>query len=196
VHKNSVTRGYGLLETFLAKKRADMANRLIPRRLRKGRILDIGCGSTPFFLINTEFKEKYGIDYSVSRSNSKNLVLKNFDLNNSKMPFRNNFFETVIMLAVVEHMERDKLPALFKEVARILKPGGRFIITTPCPWAHFLLRLMARFRLVSPIEIKEHKYAYDKNSIAAYFDNAGFKSSKMKFGYFELFLNNWAYVDK
>ncbi|MDP2947815.1 MAG: hypothetical protein Q8N88_06895, partial [Nanoarchaeota archaeon] len=59
------TRGTGLLEKYLAKKRAHMANKLIPESLRRGRILDVGCGETPFFLLNTKFNEKYGIDPSL-----------------------------------------------------------------------------------------------------------------------------------
>jgi hypothetical protein len=47
------TRGRGLLEPWLAKMRAQRANRLIPAELRAGRILDIGCGSFPYFLSHT-----------------------------------------------------------------------------------------------------------------------------------------------
>ena len=60
--KVKVTRGHGLLERFLARKRACMANQLIPSHLRNGRILDIGCGSFPYFLLNTVFTEKCGLD--------------------------------------------------------------------------------------------------------------------------------------
>lgn len=57
-----ITRGYGLLERFLAKKRAQKANELIPQLYRKGRILDIGSGAYPFFLLTTSFSEKFGVD--------------------------------------------------------------------------------------------------------------------------------------
>jgi hypothetical protein len=57
-----VTRGDVLLEGFLAKKQAHLANRLIPPHLREGRILDIGCGAYPNFLLNTVCAEKSGLD--------------------------------------------------------------------------------------------------------------------------------------
>lgn len=57
-----VTRGKGRLETFLARHRARMANRLIPDELRSGRIVDIGCGSYPYFLSTTRFAQRYGLD--------------------------------------------------------------------------------------------------------------------------------------
>lgn len=57
-----VTRGNGRLEGFLARLRARMANRLIPDELRSGRIVDIGCGSYPYFLTTTTFAHRYGLD--------------------------------------------------------------------------------------------------------------------------------------
>ncbi|MBI5681771.1 MAG: hypothetical protein HZC45_01145 [Deltaproteobacteria bacterium] len=61
LNKN-VTRGYGLLGKLLAHQRSNLANRLIPPSTRNGRILDIGCGFYPLFLLSTEFSEKYGFD--------------------------------------------------------------------------------------------------------------------------------------
>src|SRR5690606_9300954 len=57
-----VTRGKGRLEAFLARHRAQMANRLIPDELRSGTIVDIGCGSYPYFLSTTDFAHRYGLD--------------------------------------------------------------------------------------------------------------------------------------
>lgn len=53
---SSVTRGHGVLEPLLAKLRAKKANALIPEPARAGRILDVGCGSFPFFLSGTRFR--------------------------------------------------------------------------------------------------------------------------------------------
>jgi hypothetical protein len=55
--KPGLTRGSGFLETFLAKKRASMANRLIEDSRRKGKIIELVCGTTPYFLIKTDFAE-------------------------------------------------------------------------------------------------------------------------------------------
>jgi len=60
--QSSFTRGKGLLEPFLARMRAKTANGLIPDELRSGRILDIGCGSYPYFLSHTAFEEKHALD--------------------------------------------------------------------------------------------------------------------------------------
>ena len=68
--KNNVTRGTGLLEGFLSEQRAKLANKKIPSELRSGKILDIGCGSYPNFLISTNFNIKYGLDPSVNIKDS------------------------------------------------------------------------------------------------------------------------------
>jgi len=56
------TRGHGALEGYLARRRARKANQLIPSESRSGRLLDIGCGSYPYFLATTRFAEKWGVD--------------------------------------------------------------------------------------------------------------------------------------
>src|SRR5690606_34728965 len=61
-----VTRGKGRLEAFLARHRAQMANRLIPDELRGGTIVDIGCGSYPYFLSTVDFARRVGLDRFVS----------------------------------------------------------------------------------------------------------------------------------
>tara|TARA_B100001971_G_C18160969_1_gene521341 strand:- start:559 stop:1155 length:597 start_codon:yes stop_codon:yes gene_type:complete len=196
--KDNVTRGYGLLERFLAKKRAKMANEIIPLALRTGRILDIGCGPFPYFLLNTEFKNKYGMDRVVNISHSTdNINIGKFDLESgSKLPFENDFFDVITMLAVFEHIKSEKILIAIPEIRRVLKPEGRFILTVPSPWTEELLRVMAVLRLVSRDEIREHKCVYSHRDIIDYLLRCEFERDKMKLGYFEMFLNIWAFVDK
>ncbi|MCK5299540.1 MAG: methyltransferase domain-containing protein [Candidatus Aenigmarchaeota archaeon] len=198
MRKTNVTRSYGLLETFLAKKRASKANELIKQKSRSGKILDIGCGTTPYFLMNTKFKDKYGLDPLVKTQNSDHkIILKKFDIEkNTKLPFKDNNFDVITMLAVFEHIDPDKIPNILIEIRRILKPKGRFILTTPCTWTDKLLRTMAIFKLVSAEEMKEHKAAYTNGSLISYLNDAGFERDKISVNYFELFLNHCACSDK
>jgi len=195
--KDRFTRGYGLLEGSLARKRARIANEMIPPHSRKGRILDFGCGRIPFFLRNTPFNEKYGMDPHVQISVANgNIRLMNIDINNTVLPFGDNFFDVVTMLAVFEHIVQANLTTVLKEFGRVLKPDGRLIMTTPCPWSDKLLRLMAASGLVSPEEIKDHKGVYGRKMIKNYLVRSGFEVHKIRFGYFQLFLNSWVSVDK
>ena len=76
-----MTRGKGLLEPILADLRAQKANKLIPSSLRSGRILDIGCGTYPYFLAHTSFEEKFAIDQlPLSSQTESELKIESFTL--------------------------------------------------------------------------------------------------------------------
>ncbi|HTQ80471.1 MAG TPA: methyltransferase domain-containing protein [Thermoanaerobaculia bacterium] len=202
------TRGHGLLEPFLARQRARLANRQIPERLRTGRILDIGCGSFPYFLSHTSFREKYAIDQlppaapadSAAPSDIgdiADIAWHTLNLNAApSLPFAEGHFSAVTLLAVVEHLDPGSLVQLLKEVHRVLAPAGRVIITTPAPWSDGLLHAMARLRLVSAEEIEEHVYVYTHALLGWYFGKADFPMEKIRSGYFELGLNMWATAER
>ena len=170
----TATRGDGLLEMYLANKRAAIANSLIPDKLRKGSILDIGCGSYPHFLVNTPFSGKFAldrIDVSVcSKIRQDEIVILNQDVeSNSSLPFDDDAFTVVTMLAVIEHLNPEKVVSVMTEVQRVLKKGGILVMTTPMPWTDKLLKLLAKFNLVSSEEIDEHKAAYNMTRISTLF---------------------------
>ncbi|MDH4163350.1 MAG: class I SAM-dependent methyltransferase [Nitrospirota bacterium] len=179
-----------------------MANRLIEPGLRKGRLLDIGCGEHPLFLLTTEFSERFGLDQivdprAIEPFQQAGLTLINHDLHRDEwLPFENERFSVVTMLAVVEHLEERKAMALAREILRVLKPGGTYVLTTPAAWSDRLLRVLASLRLVSPIEIQEHKAAYTPASLRELLKSAGFHPAGVRTGYFELYLNLWATARK
>ena len=188
-----LTRGTGLLEPLLARLRVRQANRLIPDNLRSGRILDIGCGSYPYFLSHVAFKEKFAIDQVLPVNGIANINWFSLNLNSeTNLPFEDGFFNIVTLLAVIEHLDPTNLVQIFHEVYRTLAPGGLLILTTPAAWSDGLLRWMARLNLVSKEEIDEHIFVYTLPLLGWYFGAAGFSMHSVKFGYFELGLNLWA----
>ena len=193
------TRGKGILEPLLARLRAQRANSLIPADLRAGRILDIGCGSFPYFLAHTSFEQKFAVDQLPPNDQGKalNIQWHTLDLNSTpKLPFEDNFFSVITLLAVVEHLNPNSMAELFKETYRVLQPGGIVIMTTPAAWSDGLLKLMARMSLVSKEEIYEHVFAYTLPLIGWYFGRGGFEMTKVNFGYFEFMLNLWGVAKK
>jgi SAM-dependent methyltransferase len=191
------TRGKGLLEPLLARWRANQANRLIPDHLRQGRILDIGCGSFPYFLAHTSFKEKFAVDQLALTQPIPEIHWHHLHLDqNPHLPFPDRFFSVMTMLAVVEHLNPTTLIDLFQETYRTVQPGGMVILTTPAAWSDGLLRLMARLNLVSAEEINEHQYTYTLPLLGWYFGRAGFAMDKVHFGYFEMGLNLWAMAER
>jgi len=96
-------------------------------------LLDIGIGtglgSLPFAKTGLKI---FGIDGSgemLKICNSKEFAtdLKQFDLQNMPLPYSDNFFDHVISCGVF-HFFGDLEP-MFKEVSRIVKPGGIFGFT-------------------------------------------------------------------
>jgi len=182
--------------------RARKANQFIPRSHRQGRILDIGCGYYPYFLINTEFSERHRFD-RLNRDNGDKIMrrhgvhLHSFDIEkDGPFFFEDEYFDVVTMLAVLEHIHPDKLKHVLREIHRILKPGGRYILTTPVVWTEPLLRLMARLNLVSHEELDEHKITYTPRSIALMLEEGGFERRNIRVGTFEAFMNVYAVATK
>ena len=196
------TRGHGILENFLARKRALMAEKLIPARCRGGRILDIGCGTHPLFLLNTDFYEKHGLDKIIRRSldseiEKQNIKIKNYDIESkTTIPYPNEYFDIVTMLAVLEHIDPHQVIINLKEIHRILKPEGILILTIPAGWTDGLLKTMAKMKIVSADEINEHKDVYNHPKIRSILQETGFNKENIRSGYFELFMNLWVRVNK
>jgi len=190
-----VTRGYGFLEKFLAKKRAQMADRLIENNLRHGRILDIGCGSYLLFLKKVKFKKKFGLDKIITlkkKLKNQDIDLKNWDIEKKEhLPFDDNYFEVITMLAIFEHLEPNKLISILKEIKRVLKKNGSFIMTTPAVWTDKILKIMAKFNLASRQEIKEHKNICSQKKIWYILGESGFDKKRIKMGCFEMGMNIW-----
>ncbi|MFN4149903.1 MAG: class I SAM-dependent methyltransferase [Candidatus Sericytochromatia bacterium] len=198
----NVTRGNGILETFLSKQRSLMANKLISEKQREGRILDIGSGSYPLNLINTTFNDKYAIDKFLNEDHKKideckDINFFNFDLEKETiLPFNDNYFDVVTMLAVFEHIEKDKLIPMIVEIKRVLKDDGIYILTVPAYWTDKLLVILAKIGLVSKEEVEEHKDSYTHKKIFYYLNKSGFSNKNIKAGYFELFMNLWVVAKK
>ena len=197
-NNNCPTRDFGLLEGLLAKKRANVADSLIPTSFRGGRILDIGCGNNPVFLRETVFSEKYGLDKSIGSAVSTDLRENEIrilvcDLEKDQhLPFNSGFFDVVTMLASIEHLDSQKVKPLIGDICRVLKMGGVFILTTPSPLARVPLQLMSRLRLVSDVEIKDHKSGYNSNMLRSILSGSGFSSDAIFIGHFEVCMNIWA----
>lgn len=189
------TRGHGLLESFLAQKRVAMAEELINDGLRAGRILDIGCGSVPIFLLSTRFAEKHGLDQIAQTQEVPGIKYQTTNAGREQgLPYAEEYFSVITMLAVIEHMEPGDVSFILKDIRRLLKPGGQIILTTPAAWSDKLLRMMAKMRLVSPEEINEHKDTFNRQKLRTLLETAGF--DRIETGYFEMGLNLWARATK
>jgi ubiquinone/menaquinone biosynthesis C-methylase UbiE len=105
-----------------------------------GPVLDVGVGDG--FFAKIAFKQiDVGIDLPGSRmpeAQKLNIYQKLVEFDGVKIPFKNNYFQTVVSNCVLEHVE--KLPELLSEIGRVLKPGGIFLTTVMAkPWEDYLM---------------------------------------------------------
>jgi SAM-dependent methyltransferase len=54
----------------------------------------------------------------------------NVNIESGVLPFEDSFFDVLLFCEVLEHMTTDPLHAML-EIKRVLKPGGRLVLTTP-----------------------------------------------------------------
>lgn len=134
----------------------DVANKVIPYKellvdvireldLKPGqKILDAGCGTGNLELAIDKYRIKdihiEAVDFAprmldLAKKKCKNMAYVNFSLAdlNKKLPFKNNSFNRTVIINTL-YAVTDPLFTI-KEFHRILKPGGKLIISNPKPGA-------------------------------------------------------------
>lgn len=105
-------------------------------------ILDIGSGSgwIEELILKKGAKKIVGIDVSENAiKQAKKLKLKKVVYKRASaldIPYKDNTFDTVVSFEVIEHIPFNTEEEMFKEVHRVLKPGGTFYLSTP--YKHWL----------------------------------------------------------
>jgi len=152
-------------------------------------VLDLGCGVQHYLLdcAKNKFKAGYGLDYDIKDCQRGNITLINHRCQGS-LPLKDNFFDKVFLLAVLEHIEEKDVPGLFTEFYRVLNKGGRLIITTPTPRLKPILEFLAlKLKIFTPEEVTDHKHYYIAEEISDLAKQSGLRLAKVS--YFQLGLN-------
>lgn len=107
---------------------------------KKGKLLELGPGDGSFLKILKKDFDVTGIDIvpkNIQACKKKGIKITKQDLNKN-FKFKSNGFEVVIALEVIEHLFNYENAV--KEVARVLKDNGIFIISVPnsCYWRYRL----------------------------------------------------------
>lgn len=104
---------------------------------KSAKILDLGCGDARFLkeLEDRYQHSLYGIDYSERAISFAKLLLPNVTFSSKNIAneaaCESNYFDVIFMIETLEHIIPDEIPSLLKEVNRMLKAGGEFIVTVP-----------------------------------------------------------------
>lgn len=120
---------------FTLRQAADLQTNTIYRDLRRefagfsGRLLDIGCGNSPFRHLFDPARSQYqGIDVEAAASfGYRNPATVYYD--GKTIPFPDASFDGVLCTEVMEHVP-DPGPFI-AEMHRVLKPGATAVVTIP-----------------------------------------------------------------
>lgn len=159
-------------------------------------VCDIGCGSDVYFLKNILGLIKYGVglDKDIEEYKDSKIELRNLEVFKS-IPLEGEKFDVITMMAVLEHLDYPQ--EVLKESFRLLKRGGKLIVTTPTPLSKSILEGLAfKLQLINKEAIQEHKNYFWPREIKKILLEVGFKKEKIKSYFFEFFLNNLLIAQK
>jgi SAM-dependent methyltransferase len=96
----------------------------------ESRVLDLGCGRTGGIeRFWRQARLAVGIDPDHGSLAGRQQGMAVLQGHGESLPFADAAFDMVVSVWVIEHLEAPEL--VFKEVARVLRPGGHFIFLTP-----------------------------------------------------------------
>lgn len=133
-------------------------------------ILDIGCGRGELLqAYSANGGNTVGFDYSPAAvklsSNWRDDNVVVIRASATALPFREQVFDRVIMLDLVEHLSQNNLLQCLKDVMRVLKEGGQVLIHTPNQWGDYVSTIFDKVisRLKAPLTgsstLKSSNYA-------------------------------------
>ncbi len=96
-------------------------------------VLDAGCGSGRVFQhrLAGRVRRVIGVDVTNEPRGNQNIdAAAKADLR--ALPFRSETFDLIVMSHVAEHLTQPE--PVFRELARVLRPGGRLLLLTPNRW--------------------------------------------------------------
>jgi len=133
------------------------------------RILEIGFGTGMTFLnLHDSYREIHGLDLTADTA----AVQKAFadrgiqtDLRQGdvlQMPYENEYFDTVLLISILEHLKPEDQARAVAEIRRVLKPGGQVVYGVPIerPLMVFMFRMLG-------CDIRKEHFSTEKDVAAA-----------------------------
>jgi 2-polyprenyl-3-methyl-5-hydroxy-6-metoxy-1,4-benzoquinol methylase len=148
---------------------------------KEDKVLDIGCGNgSQTIKIAPYCFQVFALDYnqeqlSIAKKIAKEKHLRNITFKNikidSKLPFKKCYFDKILCLDVLEHLE--KRQSLLKEVKRIMKLKGTVFLSVPNSDTSW--KKLQRESGLNSFTDPDHKVEYSLNEIKNELNAAGFR---------------------
>lgn len=143
---------------------------------------DIGCGPG-VFIRHMSARARHVVAADIDCDSLDRVKLRHRDLNNvgfivtgaDMLPFPDNHLDTILFLEVLEHLDNDG--AAVREIWRVLRPGGRLVVSVPVPpgevdpdssWGHkregYQLAAIVSLLKANGLDVEKHAFAEFKFS--------------------------------
>jgi SAM-dependent methyltransferase len=113
---------------FLARRALWQAMRDFRPHVR-GSVLDVGCGMKPYRALY-DVERYVGLEFDSPAARARQVAEDFYD--GSRFPYDDARFDTVLCNQVLEHSFAPE--RLLSEIARVLRPRGRLVLTVPFVW--------------------------------------------------------------
>lgn len=155
------------------------------------RVLDVGCFDGALIdCVLPRISAAVGVDpLATPTQNGKVTILRGTFPGDT--PLAGESFDCITMLAILEHVE-DPI-ALGDACARLLKPGGRLVLTVPHPFVDYIVHALVWVGASDPADLEGH-HGFDVNQTEQIFVDAGFRLVVQRT--FELGLNRLYVFEK
>lgn len=153
---------------------------------KKGKILDIGCGSGRNFIkikglrwFGIDFSEKM-LKYAQENAKEKGISVELKKSDSARIPYPDNYFDYVLCYAVLHCINSvKKRNKTLREIYRVLKPKGQVLISV---WGKNSPRLKSKekecfvpWTIKEKTKIKRYTYIYDRKELEEIIEKIGFK---------------------
>jgi 2-polyprenyl-3-methyl-5-hydroxy-6-metoxy-1,4-benzoquinol methylase len=152
------------------------------------RVLDIGCGEGELLRRVAGLADgSIGVDPTLSHTANLGPFRLVRGVFPGDVPQDAGPFDAITMLAVLEHLPEAGYESLAAGAHRLLKPGGRIIITVPAAAVDRILAVLKALRVIHGMSLEEH-HGYDVNTTGRIFAPPRFSLEVRR--RFQLGLNN------
>lgn len=153
-------------------------------------VLDIGCAAGSLTYLAASLRPDLhiiGVDVSSAQIDFANSTIAPLAKNSTflaispdSLPFPDNSIHAVTCVELIEHLNSEENARLMREVFRVLRPGGSWIVTTPNYHSLWPLLELA-LNIWSPVKYNEqHLTQFHAKSLRLHFERAGWQMESVR----------------